>query len=103
MFRVCDMVTDRKLFYSDYDHENIAMYCDKNFIGDTLDMWKGFVSIIKRCIYGKDGYKYAMEYTKKFWEAYKDDKKYFRIHINEGHEGTLNLIKYLDIIRLTKF
>jgi hypothetical protein len=37
-----------------------------------------------------------MEYTKLFWEAYKDSKKFFRIHLNEGHEPTMEVISYLD-------
>ena len=32
----------------------------------------------------------------KFWNTYKDEKKFFRIHLNDGHEGSNSLINTLD-------
>jgi len=37
-----------------------------------------------------------IEYTKQFWEKYYENKKYFRIAFNYGHEKTGAVISYLD-------
>ena len=37
-----------------------------------------------------------MEYTELFWNAYKDNKKFFRLMLIEAHEFTMNLVKHLD-------
>ena len=74
----------------------ISLFCDLNFFSKKYRITYGINSVIQRCFYGKPVYYYAMEYTKLFWEAYKDSKKFFRIHINEGHETTMELISYLE-------
>ena len=84
------------LDYDFYDHENIAMFCDKNYLDKSTSWTKGPSSQLKRCLYGKNAYEYAMEYTKQFWRAYKDNKKFFRIHINDGQEGSNEVISYLN-------
>jgi hypothetical protein len=84
------------LNYDNYDHEMISLFCDLNFFSKKYRITYGINSVIQRCFYGKPVYYYAMEYTKLFWEAYKDSKKFFRIHINEGHEITMELISYLE-------
>ena len=37
-----------------------------------------------------------IEYSKQFWEKYINNKKYFRISFNYGHEKTGAVISYLD-------
>ena len=82
--------------YEPYDHENVALFCDRNFYDTGYSLINGINSVLHRCLYGKEGYEYAMEYAELFWKAYKDNKKYFRLHIYEGHELTQELIKYAD-------
>ncbi len=82
--------------YYGFDHENIAMFCDPNYGEPGYSYTSGINSVLKRCLYGKESYKYAMEYFELFWNAYKDNKKFFRLVIEEGHEFSLQLIKHLD-------
>jgi hypothetical protein len=84
------------LNYDNYDHEMISLFCDPNFFSKKYSITYGVNSVMQRCLYGKPAFHYAMEYTKLFWDAYKDSKKFFRIHINEGHETTMELISYLE-------
>ena len=37
-----------------------------------------------------------IEYTKQFWKLYPENKKFFRIHFNEGNEGSMELVSYLE-------
>lgn len=37
-----------------------------------------------------------MDYAKQFWTAYKHDKKVFMINFLDMHEGTFEVINYLD-------
>ena len=84
------------LDYDSYDHENIALFCDYNFFRTDFPVNRGVNSLFKRCLYGKSGFEHAMEYTLKFWETYPDNKKFFRIHMNEGHDSTNALLGYLN-------
>ena len=86
----------RYLDYDSWDHENIAMFCDFNFFSCKFPIERGINSYFRRCLYGQPAFTYAMEYTKQFWEAYPDNKKFFRIHINEGHDGSNELLRYLN-------
>ena len=89
IFSVNALLKSQKLDYDSWDHENIAMFCDANFFAHEYPLNKGIGSVLKRCLYGKYAFEYMIEYAKQFWTLYKDDKKFFRIHFNEGHEGTL--------------
>ena len=86
----------RYLDYDSWDHENIAMFCDFNFFSCKFPIERGINSYFRRCLYGQPAFMYAMEYTKQFWQAYPDNKKFFRIHINEGHDGSNELLRYLN-------
>ena len=68
------------------DHE--FLLCDPNR--------KNINSMIKRCLYGKKDIDYQYEYGIQFWRAYKDNRKFLMIVNNDGHEGTLEVIKYDD-------
>ena len=82
----------------DWDHENVAMFCDPNYHNryKPYPTWKGPYSFFRRCLYGKDSFEYALEYTEKFWEAYIDQPKFFRLGFIDAHEGTMEVIKYVD-------
>ena len=95
IFSVNSMIQSQKLDLDNWDHENIAMFCDENFFNSSYTLYKGVVSVLKRCLYGKYGFEYMIEYTKQFWEKYPDNKKFFRIHFNEGHEATMELVNYM--------
>ena len=82
--------------YESFDHENVALFCDRNYYDYGYSLINGINSVIHRCLYGKEGYEYAFEYAELFWNAYKDNNKFFRLHIYESHELTLELIKYAD-------
>ena len=95
IFSVNGLLISQHLDYDNWDYENIAMYCDENFFDWNYAINKGVASILKRCLYGKYGFEYMIEYTKQFWKLYPDNKKFFRIHFNEGHEGSMELVTYL--------
>ena len=84
--------------FSNFDHENIAMFCDTNY-ENKKNKWSilgGKSSILRRCFYGKDSFEYHFEYILQFLENYKKERKLFRISIEDGHEGTAEVIKYID-------
>ena len=89
---------DKNITLSHYDHENVAMFCDPNF-EDKNDKWsivKGKNSMLRKCFYGKDSFNYNLEYILQFLEAYKNERKYARISLGDGHESTTEVIKYID-------
>ena len=95
IFSVNTILQSQNLVYDNWDHENIALFCDNNFFDYNYSIKRGVASILKRCLYGKYAFEYMIEYAKQFWKSYPNNKKFFRIHFNEGHEGTMELVKYL--------
>ena len=97
IYSVVNAIVDmgKDLDYDVWDHENIALFCDPNFFDSTFLLYRGVQSYLKRCLYGKYGFEYTMEYSKQFWNAYPDNKKFYRIHLNEPHEGSTELLIYL--------
>ena len=95
IFSVNALLQSQKLDYDSWDHENIALFCDQNFFDPEYPLTKGVASVLKRCLYGKYAFEYMIDYTQQFWKLYPDNKKFFRIHFNEGHEGTMELVTYL--------
>jgi hypothetical protein len=74
-----------------YDHQFIL--CDPNkdhFSINTI-----------RCLYQKQTIEHLYEYSNQFWRKYKDNRKFLSIVTNEGHEGTLEVLKYADNIIFT--
>ena len=55
-------------------------------------------SMTKRCLYEKTNIDYQYEYGLKFWRIYKGNRKFLMIVNNDGHESTLEVIKYDDNI-----
>ena len=84
--------------YIEWDHENIAYLCDGNYFEKKSPYPddKGAFYIKERCLYGHPVSHYMIEYAKQFWEKYKDNKKYFRMAFNYGHEKTGVVISKLD-------
>lgn len=94
----------REFEFSDWDHENVALFCDTNY-EDKANKWKmvyGKTSIYRKCFYGKDSFEYNFEYVNQFLEAYKNERKFFKLMIVDGHEMTMEVIKFIDD-SLTKF
>ena len=84
--------------FSDYDHENVAMFCDPNYYDRTnpYPAFSGPFSFLRRCLYKKDSFEYVIEYGKQFWEKYLDNKKFLRLSFIDAHESTGEVVKYLD-------
>ena len=80
--RTTHELTDDEL----YDHQ--LVYCDPNMVN--------FNAITKRCLYGNLNAYYLYQYSEQFWRKYPDNRKFSAIILNDGHEGTLELIKYTD-------
>ena len=87
-----------KVEFSDFDHENVAMFCDANYYNrdNPYPFLQGGFSIIRRCLYGRDAFEYVFEYGTKFWEAYSDNKKFLRLGFIDAHEQSEEVIKYMD-------
>ena len=87
-----------KVEFSDYDHENVAMFCDPNYYDRTnpYPAFSGPFSVLRRCLYKKDSYEYVLEYGKQFWSKYNESKKFLRLSFIDAHESTGEVVKYLD-------
>ena len=87
----------KDIIFPHFDHENIVMFCDTNY-EDNNNKWsifKGKNTILRRCFYGRDSFEYIFEYILQFLEAYKNERKFFRIVFEDGHESTKEVaIKY---------
>ena len=68
------------------DHELIL--CDPN--GKHANL------LIKKCLYNKLTASYLYEYGNQFWRKYGNNSRFLIIASNDGHEGTLEILKYLD-------
>ena len=69
-----------------YDHQ--FLMCDPNVSHFNLNTIK--------CLYGKTISDHLFEYSKQFWRKYKNNRKFLNIVSNDGHEGTLEVLKYID-------
>jgi len=68
------------------DHEYLI--CDPNR--------EDINNMIKRCLYNEINIAHQLEYGNQFWRKYKNNRKFLLIVNNDGHEGTLEVIKYDD-------
>jgi len=91
-------IEENYLELDEFDHENIAMFCDPNYeeIDNKSPITTGPYGILRRCLTGKDSFEYMIEYGKQFWKKYKDNKKYLRLIFQDAHEFTGQVVKYLD-------
>ena len=91
-----------------YDHLAGQMGCDSNYDfpwkpdghkdkpGNDKANIRGEISIFRHCFYGQNMVNITFEYIKQFWEAYPDNRKFFRTHISDSHEHYGHLVKYMD-------
>ena len=89
----------KKTKIEEYDHENIAMFCDPFYFDykhSNRKHIKGKNSSIKNCLYGNNSFEYVLEYGYQFWSKYKDNKRLLRLGFFDGNEKTGEVIKYLD-------
>ena len=70
-----------------YDHQYV--FCDPNYYRSKPKI---------QCFYGKLHIEYMLEYINQFWIKYKSNRKFSLILTNFAHEGTLEKLKYIDII-----
>ena len=91
-----NLIIDNQFYNSDY--ENFGIFCDPHYYNpnNAFSHYMGVNSKYRRCLYGKDSYEYLFEFALKFLELYKNERKFFRIISNDGHEGNLKIIKYID-------
>ena len=71
-----------------YDH--VFLNCDPNSGHFNTNSIK--------CLYGKMVTAHLYEYGNQFWRKYKNNRKFLNIVNNDGHEGTLEVLKYSDDI-----
>jgi len=84
--------------FSIYDHELLSLFCDPNYSSpkDPYTPYVGPYSVLKRCLYGRNTFEYTIEYGRQFWKKYFDQKRYLLLAFQDAHEGTGEVIKYLD-------
>jgi hypothetical protein len=80
-------ITQHNMKYEEIcDHELIL--CDPNKKHGNL--------LVKKCLYNKLTTSYLYEYGNQFWRKYQNNSRLLIITSNDGHEGTLEVLKYLD-------
>lgn len=61
-----------------------------------LKLSGGKDSIFRRCLYGDSLHNYQFNYTMQFWEAYPNNRKFFRTHLSDNHEFFGIQVHYVD-------
>ena len=89
---------NKDVIFESFDHENFAMFCDPNYNppNNRVSLFKGLFSMMRRCLYNKDTFEWVFNFGYKFLEQYKNERKFLRLGFIDGHEGTMEAIKYLD-------
>jgi len=82
--------------YIEFDHEYASPNCDPNIYTFSYGFFGGENGLLRKCLYGKENIEYTFEYGKKFWSAYKNNKKFLRIVNTYGHEYSGEKSKYTD-------
>ena len=90
------ILNNNKLNEIRWDHEGISIPCIKGIYRSFLI--HKLNSLIKKCLFGKQIFEYALEYLESFLKAYFDYNKMFLFESGEGHEPTGQVIGYLDDI-----
>lgn len=87
-----------KFVWDGFDHDANLLGCDPNYSvpGHPFAILNGSYGMKRRCMYGKDTSWYVFDYGKKFWKAYIDEPKYLRLAFIDAHEGTGEVVKYMD-------
>jgi len=94
----------------DADHMYYQISCDHNLLPAEnpfgFGMTRGPYSVTRNCFMGRDLAGTSLDYMTKFFDTYKDDRKFFTIRIIAGHEFTgennwytdVELAKYLGVL-----
>ena len=82
--------------YIEFDHEYAAINCDPNVYKPGYGLFNGDNSVFRKCLYGKESFDYSLEYSKKFWKTYKNQKRFLRIVNTYSHEYSYEKAKYTD-------
>ena len=86
----------KKYVYVEFDHEYAAPSCDPTMYTYGYSFTSGENGIFRKCQYGKESFEHVLEYTKKFWISYKDNKKFVRLVNTHAHEYSGEKSKYTD-------
>ena len=86
----------KRYTYIEFDHEYAAVNCDPNVYKPGYGLFNGENSIFRKCLYGKESFDYALEYGKKFWATYTNNKRFLRIVSTYSHEYSYEKAKYTD-------
>ena len=80
------------------DHDFSSIFCDENFSYSRNEhsFFKGHYSPRIKCLYGKQTGEHSLEYTKQFFDKYKDSPKFFSLGFIYNHDNTGEPIKYMD-------
>ena len=82
--------------YVEYDHEYASPNCDPNIYNPGFGLFGGENGVLRKCLYGKENIEHTLEYSKQFWIAYKNNKKFLRIVNTYAHEYSGEKSKYTD-------
>ena len=84
--------------YVEFDHEMFSLNCDPNYfdVDNPHSIIIGESSAFRRCLYGKENIEYLFDYGIQFLESYRNNRKFLRISIPNGHEFSGQTSKYID-------
>ena len=57
-----------------------------------------YVTPYIRCLHGKMNAEHLYNYANQFWRKYINSRKFSVVISNDGHEGTLEALKYIDTV-----
>jgi hypothetical protein len=100
-----ELKTVENYIWEPFDHEANILSCDPNYTypGLPFNIFTGPFGFRRRCLYGKDTSHHIIEYSQEFWKAYEDQPKYLRLAFVDAHEGTGEVVKYMDDLLLNFF
>lgn len=92
------MSTFLKTEFKGADHSVFFPWCHFEYhpLEKTFGNFAGPFSILRRCINGKHVHNYIFDYLKQFYNNYPNFGKVAHIPLQEGHEGTGEVILTLD-------
>ena len=83
-----------------WDHRGGIISCDNNYSSKgripQLKYFSGKDSSLRRCLYGQEYHDVQFDYATQFWEAYPNNRKFFRTHFSDNHEFLGILVHYMD-------
>ena len=84
--------------YIEFDHEMFSLNCDPNYfdVENPHNNFLGESSVFRRCLYGRENIDYLFDYGIQFLESYRNNRKFLRISIPNGHEFSGQASKYID-------